>query len=249
MHVERAGDTGPVVLLVHGSGAAGWDAWALQRPLAADYRLVVPHRTGYPPNPPLELIDFDVQAGELSGLIEPGTHVVGHSYGGLVSLLAAALVPERVASLTVIEPPAFDLVRGHPDVEQVVSELAAVWTDHDAPLRDRLLRLGRAIGVAEVLPDPLPPEWERDSLAMFSERPPWEAKVPLEVLARTSFPKLVISGGHSAAFDAVCDVLVDRLDAERAVIAGGHSVPTSGEPLGQRGEPFNQRLRAFLASS
>ena len=50
-------------------------------------RLVVPHRTGYPPNPPLERIDFEVQAGEIAELVEPGTHLVGHSYGGVVSLL------------------------------------------------------------------------------------------------------------------------------------------------------------------
>lgn len=242
MHVERAGDSGPLVLLVHGSGAAGWDAWALQRPLAADYRLVVPHRTGYPPNPPLELIDFEIQARELIDLIEPGTNVVGHSYGGVVSLLAAALVPERVASLTVIEPPAFDLVRGDPDVERLVGELAEIWAARDASLRDRLARLGNAIGVTQVLPDPLPPEWEGDTRAMFSERPPWEAKIPLEVLARTSFRKLVVSGGHSAAFDAVCDVLIDRLHAERAVFVGrGHGVSTMAGPL-------NKRLRAFIGA-
>ena len=50
-------------------------------------RLVVPHRAGYPPNPPHERIDFEVQAGEIAELIEPGTHLVGHSYGGMVSLV------------------------------------------------------------------------------------------------------------------------------------------------------------------
>jgi len=244
MHVERDGVSGPVLLLVHGSGAAGWDAWALQRPLAADFRLLVPHRTGYPPNPPLERIDFEVQARELTELIEPGTHVVGHSYGGVVSLLAAALVPANVASLTIIEPPAFDLVRGDPGVDRLVGELAAVWADRDAPLRDRLLRFGTAVGVTQVLPDPIPPAWEADARSMFSERPPWEATIPLDQLAQTSFPKLVISGGHSATFDAVCDVLVDKLHAERATIVGGHSVPTSGS-----GAPFNLRLRAFVADS
>ncbi|HEY8868484.1 MAG TPA: hypothetical protein VIM30_03745 [Candidatus Limnocylindrales bacterium] len=54
------------------------------------------------------------------------------------------------------------------------------------------------------------------------------------------FPKLVFSGAHSQAFDAVCDVLVDRLAAERVVIGGtGHGVQRAGEP-------FNLRLRAFI---
>jgi hypothetical protein len=36
----------------------------------------------------------------------------------------------------------------------------------------------------------------------------------------------VISGAHHPAFDAVCDVLEQRLGAERAILAGaGHSIP------------------------
>ena len=75
---------------------------------------------------------------------------------------------------------------------------------------------------------------------MQVERYPWEAQPPLDELAATPFPKLVVSGGHSAAFDAVCDVLVERLDAERAVLPGaGHSVQ-------RLGEPFNELLAAFV---
>ena len=95
MHVEVAG-SGPRLVLVHGSGGNSWPA---QRPLAERYTLVMPTRTGYPPNPPLEHIDFDVQARELLEVLEPGDHVVGHSYGGVISLIAA---PDAdLASLTV----------------------------------------------------------------------------------------------------------------------------------------------------
>jgi hypothetical protein len=59
----------------------------------------------------------------------------------------------------------------------------------------------------------------------MAERPPWEAEIPLDALAAAPFRKLVISGAHSAAFDAVCDVLEQRLPAERAVLPGaGHSL-------------------------
>jgi hypothetical protein len=75
------------------------------------------------------------------------------------------------------------------------------------------------------------------------ERGPWEAEIPLRRIAGARFPKLVVSGAHSAAFDAVCDVLERELGAERAVIAGArHSVQTTGEP-------FNRRLEAFLGSA
>jgi len=72
------------------------------------------------------------------------------------------------------------------------------------------------------------------------ERPPSEAVIPFDVLEATPFPKLVVSGAHSAAFDAVCDVLEERLPAERVVLPGaGHSVQ-------RLGEPFNEVLTSFV---
>ena len=63
---------------------------------------------------------------------------------------------------------------------------------------------------------------------------PWEAQIPLDALAVTAFPKLVVSGGHSSAFDGVCDVLEARLSAQRAVLTGaGHSIPTLGQPVNE----------------
>jgi hypothetical protein len=79
------------------------------------------------------------------------------------------------------------------------------------------------------------------SLYHMSERPPWEAEPPLEELRAAPFAKLVICGGHSPVFEAVCDTLVERLRASRAVIGGrGHTIPATGEP-------YNERLHSFLA--
>lgn len=70
---------------------------------------------------------------------------------------------------------------------------------------------------------------------LIVERGPWEADIALKQLARAPFPTLVVSGGHSAAFDAVCDVLERDLGADRAVIAvAGHSIPRIGEAFNQR---------------
>jgi hypothetical protein len=82
------------------------------------------------------------------------------------------------------------------------------------------------------LPAPLPPPLVKAARVQMHGRFPWEAEVPLDELARAPFPKLVVSGGHSATFDAVCDVLESQIGAHRAVIAGaGHSIPTLGEPV------------------
>jgi pimeloyl-ACP methyl ester carboxylesterase len=242
VHVERSGERGPHVLLVHGSIAPGWQTWSAQRSLADDFRLVVPHRTGYPPNPPLDRIDFEVQAAQIADLIEPGMHVVAHSYGAVVSMLAVAQAPERVASLAVIEPPAFGLARGTPAVEELLARLIAITADAQLSPREFFVRFAGSVGATPNLPDPLPPEMAASAQATMVERPPWEARIPLDRLADAAFPKLVFSGGHSAAFDAVVDVLVERLPAQHAVIPGsGHSVQRTGEP-------FNRRLRAFIGA-
>lgn len=125
IHVERAGADGPVVVMVHGSGAPGWGTFTAQRPLEHRYRLVLPHRSGYPPNPPLERIDFETQAAEIAELVEPGWHLVGHSYGGVVSLLAAGQLGGQLASLTVIEPPAFGVARGDAAVEELIAGIGS----------------------------------------------------------------------------------------------------------------------------
>ncbi len=236
MHVDVLG-SGPRVVLVHGSVTPGWMTWANQKPLADHFTLVVPTRTGYPPNPPLDRIDFEVQADELLEVVESGDHLVGHSYGGVVSLLAAARQPERLRSLAVVEPPAFDLGRGNEAVEEFLDAMAHAPQDPHGYL-DYFLPL---VGSSMRVPDPLPPELEGGARAAIAERWPSEAVIPLTELAAAPFPKLVVSGAHSAAFDAVCDVLERELHAERAVISGaGHRVPRTGEP-------FNALLVKFLA--
>jgi pimeloyl-ACP methyl ester carboxylesterase len=235
-HVETIG-TGPRVVLVHGSVGNGSTTWELVRPLADRYTLVIPDRPGYPPNPPVERGDFELQAKQIAELLEPGDHLVGHSYGGLISLLAAAQTP-GLRSLTVNEPPAFGVARGNPDVEEFVAKM------QDAPSepRDYLAYFLPLVGSSLKLPEPLPPLLEAGARAALVERSPLEAQIPLDDLAATSFPKLVVTGGHNPIFDAVADVLEQRLGAQRAVVPGaGHSIP--------RAPGYNETLVRFLESA
>jgi pimeloyl-ACP methyl ester carboxylesterase len=236
VHVDVLG-SGPRVVLVHGSVSAGLEAWSAQRPLAERFTLVVPARSGYPPNPPLDRIDFEDQALELAELLEPGDHLVGHSYGGVVSLLAAARRPDALGSLTVTEPPAFGVARGDQAVEAFMDAFSGGYPRDPAGYLRFFLPL---VGSSLQLPDPLPQPLELGGRAAIAERFPSEAEIPLAELRVAPFPKLVVSGGHHAAFDAVCDVLERELAAERVVIPGaGHSVPRTGGP-------FNDALVDFV---
>jgi pimeloyl-ACP methyl ester carboxylesterase len=234
MDVERLG-AGPRVVLVHGS-MSGPAVWTLQRPLAERWRLEIVARPGFPPNPPADRIDFDHDAPLVAGLLGDGAHVVGHSYGGVIALLAAAQRPEAVRSLTVVEPPCFAVSLGDPAVDELVGGIERYWAE--GPREPIAFAEGflRAVGSSLRLG----PELEQAARALMTERLPSEAEIPLDELRRAPFRKLVVSGAHSPAFDAVCDVLERELPAERAVIPGaGHGIPRAGDP-------FNRALEAFL---
>ena len=230
------------LVLVHGSVTNGEPTWRAQAPLADRYELVVLDRPGFPPNAPVERVDFDDDAEWLAALLRPGDHLVGHSYGGVVALLAAVLRPDELRSLTVIEPPCLDVARGDAAVEAFVAggkELfASGLREPEAFLRAFLASVG-----APPPPSPLPPPLLAGARVLMDERPPWEAVIPLDALAATRFPKLVVSGAHHTAFDAVCDVLGQRLGAQRAILPGaGHAVQ-------RLGGPFNLLLDAFVRSA
>ena len=98
------------------------------------------------------------------------------------------------------------------------------------------------VGSSLKLSDPLPPPLEAGARAAMVERPPHEAEIPLEELAAAPFPKLVVTGGHNPVFDAVADVLEQRLAAQRAVVPGaGHSIP--------RAPGYSETLVRFLESA
>jgi len=232
LHTERWGE-GTRVVLVHGSLAVGTEEWEAQRPLAAaGFQLLVPDRRGYGRSPEAEGENFLCDAEDILELMGGGAHLVGHSYGGLGVLFAAARRPEATLSLTLLEPAAFALGEEHPQARALVQEVRAMWPA-DASDADFVVGFLKAVGSD---PDAFPPQFLAAALPLVSVfrhgRPGWEAELPLDELAAASFPKLVVSGGHSAAFDTICDDLADRIGARRAVVAGaGHEIQFTGEPI------------------
>ena len=228
----------PRILLLHGSVVNGDATWAAQKPLTDRFELVVPNRRGFPPGPEVDFVDYDEEAAWLDRFLEPGTHLVGHSYGGVIALLAAARRPELLRSLTVVEPPCLLVAHGDPAVDAWADSSERLWQEARDPaefLRTFLSEVG-----ASVPPGELSPALLQGARTLLVERYPWRAEIPLDELAAAPFPKLVVSGAHSEVFDKVCDVLEERLGAERVVLAGaGHSVQ-------RLGEPFNAALADFV---
>jgi pimeloyl-ACP methyl ester carboxylesterase len=162
----------------------------------------------------------------------------------VIALLAAAERPDAVRSLTVSEPGCLRVAEGTPAVDEMIANGELLFEKASSIPSEEFLRLFRGgAGSAFGTPDQLPEELLHGVELLKRERPPWEADIPTERLAASDFPVLVLSGGHSPAFEAVCDSLAEALSAERAVISGrGHTVPSTGEP-------YNERLEAFLSAA
>jgi len=246
VHVTVWGDGEPVVF-VHGSFGWGEETWREQRALADHYRLLLVDRRGFGASPANGRVDFERDAEDVAALLDEGAHLVGHSYGGVVSLLAAAQRPDAVRSITLIEPPALGIARGNPAVEELISNIEAAASDASDPAEYRM-RFLRGFGFPAE-PATLEGEELEAARASMTERPPWEAEIPLDRLADASLRVLLVQGDWcpapdsaralaGEAFRAVCDVLDDRLDAERAVFPAAHSAH-------RLGRAFNDRLRRF----
>jgi pimeloyl-ACP methyl ester carboxylesterase len=240
---ERLGE-GPPVLFIHGDIVGPELTWRKQRELAERWSLIIPSRPGFGESPSLERNDFEVEAPMFAEFLRDGAHVVGHSYGAVIALLVAAQRPDAVRSLTVSEPGCLRVAAGVPVVDEMIANGERLFSHaEDIPSEDFLRLFRGGAGSAYGTPEQLPEELLHGVELLKRERPSWEAEVPLEALAAADFPVLVLSGGHSPAFEAVCDSLADAVSAEREVIEGrGHTVPSTGAP-------YNERLEALMRAA
>jgi pimeloyl-ACP methyl ester carboxylesterase len=143
-----AGTGQPIMLLHCSAGSSG--AWVpVIDQLGQRYRLLAPDLLGYGRNAPWPRnvpIAADQELGVIQALLDVAgqpVHLVGHSYGGTVALNAARHFPQRVASLSLIEPVAFHLLR-HADEPDGWSEISALAERHLA-----LVGEGRDAAAAE----------------------------------------------------------------------------------------------------
>jgi pimeloyl-ACP methyl ester carboxylesterase len=243
LDVDRLGK-GPPVLFIHGDIVGPALTWRKQHELAERWSLMIPSRPGFGESPPLERNDFEVEAPMFAELLGDGAHLVGHSYGAVIALLVAAQRPDAVRSLTVSEPGCLRVAAGTPVVDEMISNGERLFAHAPEIPSEEFLRLFRGgAGSAYGTPEDLPPELMHGVELLKRERPSWEAEIPLEALSSAGFPVLVISGGHSEAFEAVCDALAEALSGEREVIPGrGHTVPSTGPP-------YNERLESFMRAA
>jgi len=236
---------GAPAVLVHGSFRGGHATFREQLELG---HLVVVDRRGFGNMAAADGWPTDTR--DLVTLLRAlgSAHLVGHSYGGVVALLAAAEAPQCVRSLVVIEPPVFELARGDPSADATTLAMKPVYDRARELTTDEFVReWARTRGLSEERIDAWlssfePEDWAAAE-ATRSERWPGDAPVQLDVLTIMAFPRVVVSGGYAGYtrggrdFEAVCRVLADAIGARRVVFEGSTHMPQLEEP-----EAFNRLL-------
>ncbi len=115
VHVLEQGVEGPVVVMIHGASANAREfTWTLAPRLADHHRVLMVDRPGHGHSErPEDANTLKVQAEQVAGALKqlaPGQKaiVVGHSFGGAVSLRLALDHPELVEGLVLLAPVSHD---------------------------------------------------------------------------------------------------------------------------------------------
>jgi len=126
----------PVVIALHCSGASGRQWRQLAETLGDSVELIAPDFFGsgsrghWPGEHPFALTDEAALVVDIIDACAGPVHLVGHSYGGGVALRAAVERSTRIASLSLYEPTAFNILKTMgPDGQAHLAEIRGVADD------------------------------------------------------------------------------------------------------------------------
>jgi pimeloyl-ACP methyl ester carboxylesterase len=256
-----AGDGVPVVL-VHGS----WDDHRSWDPVAAalrdHHRVVVYDRRGHghstaPPGQGRISEDVDDLVAVIDAVAGGPAHVVGHSYGATVALLAANRRPELVVRLAIHEPPLLAWLGRDPATRPLLDATRAAMAE-----AVHLLEAGDLAGGARHFAEHVgfgPGSWDDlfddDQRATFvanagtwldQARDPDRLAATEEAVAAYPRPVLITTGDRTPPhYPPVMGRLHDALPASRlTTIPGAGHAPHLSHP-----ETYSEVLAAFFAGA
>lgn len=248
IHYEESGD-GPPLVLVHGSWDGG-DCWDALRPeLESSHRVVSYDRRGHSrserPGAAWTRRDNEDDLAVLIEALELGpVHVVGNSYGGMISLGLASRRPDLMRGVTVHEPPAISLL-GVQAAAEVAGPLQVVLGEIEAGATERATRrfmdeVALGPGSWEQMPEAMRVSLAANAPAFAVEMA--DPRLPELRLENLALPVLVTRGDSSPPWLMhLAELLADEIPgAETATIAGAGHAPQETHPAG-----YAPVIRAF----
>jgi len=259
VHVEMAG-SGPPLVLVHGFGASSYSWRRVMPALAKSFRVVAVDLNGFgytqrsrDPARYTREAQGELVLAVMDSLGFASAHLMGHSYGGGISLWIAWKHPERVRSLVLVDSSAPTYANDRRSRAASFRPLAALylrtWALRPSMVRKALLH--SFYDDSLVTPELVQAYWERVRIegvvdAYYGLTVPVRGPVDKVVLEEIRAPSLVVWGAQ----DELISVESGRRAAERmphaefAVIDRCGHVPMEEHPeeLLRLVLPFLERL-------
>jgi pimeloyl-ACP methyl ester carboxylesterase len=251
--------SGPTVVLV-GGGLTGWQSWIPIAERLSTTRTVI---RAQPLSVQLGLenaalpdgYSIEMESAALEAALDATpVDVVGWSYGAFVALDYALDHPERIRSLTLIEPPAFWVLSAtnrmddrSRDESRAMRALYLSMTADVSP--EQLVTFCKAAGFVPegTNPQDMPqwPSWLEHRRSLRTGTAAWDHLGSLARLETFPRPVLLLKGKASSHFlHAITDALAGTLPrAEVLELPGGHAMHLEATDV------FLARLAAFHASA
>ncbi len=246
------------VVCIHASASSSGQWRPLMDRLAGRFRTLAGDLYGsgkspmWPDDRPLSLADEVTLLAPVFAAAGAGFHVIGHSYGGAVALMAALANPGRIESVILFEPVLFSVLIAEDPTQAAAREITAVRDDTVAALESgkldasgaRFVDYWMGAGTWAGMPEP---RREAVATAMRTVKAEWHAAfmepTPLSAFAALDVPILYLTGSESpASSGGVARLLTKTLPRVTAIeVEGvGHMGPVTHP------ERVNPLIESFL---
>ena len=259
IHTTTWGETGPRVLLIHGGVQGGLGGgpgtFREQKALAEKgLQLRVADRPGFGQTPSRGPDDMQADSVWASAELGDGAHLIGHSFGGAVALLAAARRPSAVRSLILIEPALIPLLPGsramrtNRGARADFLRMGEAWLAAQTPA-DYGLTLARDLGVlSQGTSDGVAIDLDRQSAqelgcALLRARVASAdaMRKAAHAVGKAGIPVLIVTGGWSPTFDAVGEVSAEFTQGRHVIVRSpNHFIQLMAS------EAFNETATNFI---